>query len=224
MNALLHGAAVPQSWGQRETWSHQPCCHARLADPSSQQALQVVSEVVDVWFAILLTRSGFRRGCKHRRHSAPAFTERCSFGKEQQQGLPQLAGWVHTGIGRTFKHRRLCIGCEHWSGALQPSRGHLNCNWGPAGLRRRRYKLLVSQPRVTPLPEGPRMAWKCNSSRSQTPHPFFFRDSRAAARSQLCSLQDSSQNSVATTGLTRLVRGLEGERVREKGSVGSLLL
>ena len=143
--------------------------------------------------------------------SAPAFTECFSFGKERQQRLPQLPSWIWTSVRRAFKHKHLCIGCKHLFGAFQLSSQHVNCNPGPAVPRRRGYKLLVSQPCLASLPEGPKMAWIHNSSSSHPPHPFSFRDNCAAARSQLCTLRAPSHSSVTTTGLAQLVRSLGGE-------------
>lgn len=143
--------------------------------------------------------------------SAPAFTECFSFGKEQQQGLPQLTSWVWTSVRRAFKHRHLCTGCKHSFGAFQLSSHHVNCNPGPAGLRRNAYKFLVSWPCLASLPGGLRMVWIHNGSSSCPPHPFSFRDNHAAARSRLCTFRASSNSSVTTTGLAPLIRSLVGE-------------
>lgn len=125
--------------------------------------------------------------------SAPAFTECFSFGKKWQQGLPQLTSWVWTSIRRALKHQHLCTGCKHLFGAFRLSGWRVNCNSGPAGLGRRGYKLLVSQPCPTSLPEGPRMVWVCKSGGSQPPRPF-------SSRSRLCTLRAPSRSSVTTTG------------------------
>lgn len=156
--------------------------------------------------------------------SAPAFTECFSFGKKWQQGLPQLTSWVWTSIRRAFKRRHLCTGCKHLFGAFWLSSWRVNCNPGPAGLGRRGYKLLVSQPCPTSLPEGPRMVWVWKTGGSQPPRPFFSRGDRAAARSRLCTLRAPSAAAWLPRASLSSPAARDERRVQGKASFGSSFL